>query len=260
MNARPLRQSHITPNSAQDELDRFFLLSLDMLCIAGFDGYFKRLNPAWERTLGFTTQELLARPYLDFVHPDDRQATTAEADHLSVDGIDVISFKNRYRCRDGSYKWLLWNSTPFPDQELIFAVARDVTESERLEEALRQQAGQLARSNRELEDFTYVVSHDLKEPLRGIEAFSSFLVEDYGEQLDEQGRRYVAIVRESAVRMKGLIEDLLQLSRIGRTDNAQAPASTRDLLEDVREILRFTLNDRNVELHIQDELPTLVCD
>ena len=64
---------------AEEELDRFFNLSLDLMCVAGFDGYFKRLNPVWERTLGYTLDELLARPYLDFVHPDDRSTTTTEA-------------------------------------------------------------------------------------------------------------------------------------------------------------------------------------
>src|SRR5215467_4684028 len=87
--------------------DRFFALSLDLLCIAGFDGYFKRLNPAWEQTLGFPVNELLARPYLDFVHPDDREATTGIASRVEG-GDKIIFFRNRYRCADGSYRWLSW--------------------------------------------------------------------------------------------------------------------------------------------------------
>src|ERR1700692_974206 len=86
------------------ELERLFTLSLDLLCIAGFDGHFKRLNPAWDRTLGFTLEELLAKPYLDFVHEDDRAATITEARRLAT-GDDTVSFENRYRCKDGSYKW-----------------------------------------------------------------------------------------------------------------------------------------------------------
>jgi PAS domain S-box-containing protein len=85
---------------AEEQLDHFFALSLDMLSIAGFDGYFKRVNSSWEKTLGFTQEELLARPYVDFVHPQDREATIAEAQKLAT-GVHTISFENRYRCKDG---------------------------------------------------------------------------------------------------------------------------------------------------------------
>jgi len=102
--------------------EHLFALSLDMLCIAGVDGYFKRLNPAWERTLGWPRAELLSRPYLEFVHPDDRERTVVEAARLAR-GSDTISFENRYRCKDGTYKWILWKATVVPDRGLIYAVA-----------------------------------------------------------------------------------------------------------------------------------------
>ncbi|MGH9861892.1 MAG: ATP-binding protein [Candidatus Acidiferrales bacterium] len=123
---------------ADQELDRLFTLTLDLLCVAGFDGYFKRLNPAWERTLGFTLQELLSRPYLDFIHPDDRQPTVAAADQLTT-GVPVITFENRYRCQDGSYKWLLWNSMPVTEQQLTYGAARDITERKLAEQRLAAQ-------------------------------------------------------------------------------------------------------------------------
>jgi len=113
--------------ATENPYQSFFDLSIDMLCVAGYDGYFKRLNPAWSRTLGFTQDELMARPYLDFVHPDDRPATVAEAEHLA-DGSSTIHFRNRYQCRDGSYRWLAWAATPSGSDQLIYAVARDITQ------------------------------------------------------------------------------------------------------------------------------------
>jgi two-component system, sensor histidine kinase and response regulator len=117
---------------AREQLECLFALSLDLFCIAGFDGYFKLLNPAWEKTLGFTIEELLAQPYVNFIHPQDREATAAEGPKLAS-GQHSIAFENRYRCKDGSYKWLLWNSTPDGDRQLIYATARDITDGKRAE-------------------------------------------------------------------------------------------------------------------------------
>jgi PAS domain S-box-containing protein len=120
---------------AEVELDQLFTLSLDMLCIAGFDGYFKRINPAWEKTLGIPARELLSRPFLEFVHPDDHAATLAEMKHVGAGGV-TFSFENRYRCADGTYIWLLWNATPSSDRKLVFALARDITLRKRAERRL----------------------------------------------------------------------------------------------------------------------------
>jgi PAS domain S-box-containing protein len=120
---------------ADEELDRFFALSLDLMCVAGFDGYFKRLNPVWERVLGYTREELLARPYLDFVHPDDRHPTASEAGRLTVGG-EVLAFENRYLGKDGRYRWLEWTAVPYPDEQVVYAAARDVTERKEAKETI----------------------------------------------------------------------------------------------------------------------------
>ena len=122
---------------AQETVDRFFGLSLDMLCIAGFDGYFKRLNPSWEKCLGYTTQELFSKPWLDFVHPEDREATTAEGEKL-LRGTDTVLFENRYICKDGSHRVLLWSATPSIKEGLIYAAARDITLRKKAEEEIRE--------------------------------------------------------------------------------------------------------------------------
>lgn len=153
---------------AEGELTLFFDQSLDLLCIAGFDGYFKRLNPAWTTRLGWTQQQLTRRPFLDFVHADDRQATAAEVGRLAA-GATTVLFENRYRHRAGSYRWLQWNARPVPGRRRIYATARDVTRLKRLEhEVLEIVDRERERLGRELHD-------GLCQTLAGIAALSSTL-------------------------------------------------------------------------------------
>lgn len=121
------------PSQAEADLDRFFALSLDLLCVAGLDGYFKRVNPSWTRVLGWSQEELLSRPVAEFMHPDDRERTLAARARLAQ-GEPVFGLENRYRCKDGSYRWLAWHSSADREAGTVFAVARDVTERRRADE------------------------------------------------------------------------------------------------------------------------------
>jgi diguanylate cyclase (GGDEF)-like protein/PAS domain S-box-containing protein len=123
--------------ATQERADRFFVLSRDMLCTANRDGYFVELNPAWAATLGYTAEELRSRPFIDFVHPDDRDRTVSEASRL-FGGAATVLFQNRYRAKDGTWRWLSWSSTYHAGQELIYARATDVTEHKQLEEEREQ--------------------------------------------------------------------------------------------------------------------------
>lgn len=137
---KPIDSPPYPPDIAEGgDLERFFTLSLDMLCIAGFDGYFKRLNPVWEKTLGYTQTELLTHPYLDFIHPEDRERTIAEVRKLMDAGTNTFEFENRYLCKDGSYRWLLWNATPAREQQLLYCIAHDITTRKQTELALQRQ-------------------------------------------------------------------------------------------------------------------------
>ncbi|MEO7455724.1 MAG: PAS domain-containing protein [Gemmatimonadaceae bacterium] len=112
--------------------DAFFEVSIDLLCCLGFGGYFVKLNPAWEHTLGFSIEELKARPFIEFVHPDDRERTLAQNGAVRAGG-HAIAFENRYLCKDGTYRWLRWNAAPEPQRQTIYSVARDITESREAE-------------------------------------------------------------------------------------------------------------------------------
>ena len=217
---------------AQEENERFFTLSIDMLCIADFRGYFKRVNPAFERVLGHTADELVSRPFLDFVHPGDREATLAEVATLSA-GVPSVSFENRYRCTDGSYRWLHWNAAPAREEELIYAVAHDVTERRRAEEQLRESAERLERTNGELEAFAYTASHDLKGPLVSIEGFASSLERRAGAALDERSRMYVERIRANAGALQRLIQDLFEFARVGAQTETPAVVDADALAHEV---------------------------
>lgn len=121
---------------------RFFDLSIDMLCVLNFSGRFLRLNTAWEATLGFTRDELMSRPFIDFVHPDDR-ARTLDQNRAVRGGGQARLFENRYACKDGSYRWLLWNSTRDEAHQVIYGVARDITERKGAEQERERLLGEI---------------------------------------------------------------------------------------------------------------------
>jgi PAS domain S-box-containing protein len=131
--------------------DGFFALSIDMLCIVHFTGFFKRLNPAWEKTLGFSREELQSKPMFEFVHPDDRDRTLEQNQRVRTGG-QAIAFENRYRCKDGSYKWLLWNATADIDRQVIYSVARDITERKRAEQERERLLGELQAALAEVKE------------------------------------------------------------------------------------------------------------
>jgi PAS domain S-box-containing protein len=143
-NKRPTQMTgiHLDINQRKEAIealsqkDKIFTHSLDMLYIAGFDGYFKVLNPAWSHTLGWEISELLEQPWLNFVHPEDKVKTANVLTDI-VEGESVIQFENRYLCKDGRYKWLSWNSHPYIRENIIIGVVRDVTEQKQIEETLR---------------------------------------------------------------------------------------------------------------------------
>jgi PAS domain S-box-containing protein len=123
--------------------DRIFKHALDMLCIAGFDGYFKVLNPSWTRVLGWSREELLSKPWIEFVHPEDR-GLTENVRSILIDGQEIYQFENRYLCKDGSIKWLAWNSFPYPEEKILYGVARDITDKKKMEGQLKERLKELA--------------------------------------------------------------------------------------------------------------------
>ena len=222
---------------AQDERDRFFMLSLDMLCISSSDGYFKRLSPAFTTCLGWSIDELLSRPLMEFVHPDDRAATQVEIERQVIAGESVLQFDNRFLHKDGGWRVLSWKSVPQAGG-MMYATARDVTESylnqQRIVELnrdLTERQVALEAANKELEAFSYSVSHDLRAPLRHIDGYARMLEEDAADKLPMESRRFLKTIISSARRMGLLIDDLLALSRFGRKALARQAVDMRELAQ-----------------------------
>lgn len=230
----------------QEERDQFFTISLDMLGIAGFDGYFRYLNPAWERTLGYSCEELLAQPYIEFVHPDDREATLAEAKKLSI-GDRVLRFENRYRAKDGSYRWVLWNSAPLPEQQLIYFVAHDITERKLAEGELRAAKEAAEAATRAKSDFLANMSHEIRTPMNAIIGMTDLVLDT---PLVSEQREYLHTVKSSADSLLSLLNDILDYSKIeaGKLDIEDIPFYLRDSLGDIMSTMALRAHTKGLEL------------
>ena len=243
---------------AEGELRTLFQMSRDMLCIAGFDGYFRRLNPAWQETLGYSLEQLMSRPYVEFVHPDDRGATVEEAESITA-GQGTLVFENRYRRPDGSYRWLAWKTAPLVEQGLIYCVARDVTEQKRAAQELLEAREAAEAASRAKSDFLANVSHEIRTPMNAVIGMAELLLDT---ALRSVQREYLVALKDSAESLLGLINDLLDFSRIeaGRLELVPAAFDLRELIGDTLRTLGVRAHQKGLELvsRVAPEVPTLV--
>ncbi|MGH6792825.1 MAG: PAS domain S-box protein, partial [Methyloceanibacter sp.] len=210
--------------------DRFFSLSPDLLCIAGTDGYFKRVNPAFGQTLGWSDEELLARPLLDFVHAEDVAATLLEVERLKT-GQPTLQFENRYRCKNGGWRWLAWKAVAHPDG-LLYSAARDVTGQREANRQLEQAKADAEQASRAKSAFLATMSHEIRTPMNGVIGMAEVLAQS---NLSAQQAELVTIIGASASALLGIIDDILYFSKIeaGRLEIERAPVPVADLVEEI---------------------------
>src|SRR5574340_1271820 len=154
-----LHEPRLQQAEAGEEFEKVFNLFPDMVCMASTDGYFKKINRTWQATLGYTEQEILSTPFLDFIHPDDRDATMNEVAR-QIGGQATIQFVNRYRCKDGSYKWLEWVATPSVEKKWLYASARDITENMQIKAELQASRSQLQATLDAIPDLLFEIGPD----------------------------------------------------------------------------------------------------
>ena len=196
--------------AALEHVDQMFRLTPDLLCVAGVGGEALRLNPAWERVLGHPLQDLLGRSLLDLVHPDDVEATRLEWVRIAS-GEDSVGFENRYRCSDGSFRWLRWYSAVDQDREVIYAVAHDVTDSKRLTDQLSDSRDDALHASRMKSEFLATMSHEIRTPLNGVIGLTHLLGQT---ALDSAQRPHVEGIRTAGGALLAVINDILDFSKI----------------------------------------------
>lgn len=234
-------------NKLTEERDRFFTLSMDMLCIVHLDGRFQRVNPAFKKVLGFSEEELVGASAFSLIHPDDLSDTLKGYEKLRA-GQPIAFMENRLRTKDQSHRWVAWSYFPVPEDGIAFGVGRDMTELRQMHEVLRLRAEELERANRVKDEFLATMSHELRTPLTSIMGWSQLL--DSNQLSEKDKNRAVHIIQRNAEAQSKLIEDLLDVSRIitGKLRMEFQPISFAAITDSVVNSLRPATDAKQLEL------------
>jgi PAS domain S-box-containing protein len=264
---RAMLRNKQTEGALRDSEQHFRSLiekALDLVAIVDSEGTYRYVSPSHQSASGFAPEELIGKNAFDFVHPDDlptlRSAFTAGIGHGGI----IASAEYRFRHKNGSWRYVEGVARNLLDDPIVKGVlinARDISERKQAEDEVRRlnaeldqrvraRTRQLEATNQELEAFAYSVSHDLRAPLRAIDGFSKALLEDYGNALDAQAHHFLSRVRAGTVHMAQLIDDLLSLSRVTRSEMRWQSVDLSGLAQTVASELRKAQPQRTVEFVI----------
>ena len=234
-------------NRLTEERDRFFTLSMDMLSIVHLNGRFQRVNPAFQKVLGFSEDELLSMTIFELIHPDDLAMTKLEYERLAT-GCPLQFMENRLRCKNGTYRWVAWSYFPVPEDGLVFGVGHDTTERRQIEEIIRLRAEEAENANRVKDEFLATMSHELRTPLTSILGWARLL--NSNQLTDKERERAIHVIQRNAEAQAKLIEDLLDVSRImsGKLKIEFQPVSFAAIADSVISSLRPVIDAKQLQL------------
>lgn len=209
------------------QLEPFFEQSMDCLCIANYEGYFEKINPAFVKLLGYSEEELKSRLISEFIYEEDRELTAVHRERLKRN-VPLVNFENRYVCKSGELVWLHWTSIPVEKERLVYAIAKDVTNKKELEKDRISHLSELSRANEKLKRLNYTTSHDLRSPLNNLISMVDLI--DLGKIEDEETLEVLRFIRLSAEGIKASLNSIVDAFKestipLSGLDEVSFPAS-----------------------------------
>jgi PAS domain S-box-containing protein len=220
-----------TPNSNYI-FEHFFELSADLLCIAGFDGFFVKINPSVSKLLGYTNEELFSKPISEFIHIDDRDYTAKVRKEL-LNNKPLLNFENRYITKSGDIVWLSWTSMPIAGEKLVYAVAKNITHSKQLEEQRNLLLSKITKINRDLKKLSYTSSHDLRSPVNNLLSIFSLL--DVSKIEDPETLQFIEMLKSTSENLKQTLNDYVDI--LIHEDNVTTLIEELDLSESLNTVM-----------------------
>ncbi len=237
------------------DIDRFFELSVDVLCIAGFDGYMRRVNPAFERVLGLSNEEIRGKPYMDYMHPEDHALAREKIEQLAT-GVRVVNYETRLRTSTGELRWFEWNAAAVLDEGSMYAVGRDISARKQTECELLAARDVVEKAIRTKSEFLARVSHEIRTPMNGVIGMTGLILDT---ALSAEQHEYAEAIRKSATALLTLINDILDFSKIeaGKLAVEPVPFDLATALDEVTDLLAPIAQDKGVEfiVHLDPEAP-----
>lgn len=228
------------------DLDLFFELSPDLLCIAGFDGYFRLVNPAFIKLMEYPEDELFAHPISHLIHPDDREITSAYRDNI-LNGENLLNFENRYVTKSGQIVWLAWTSIPVREKELVYAIAKNITFKKKLDEDRNMILANLARANQEMKQISYSTSHDLRSPVGSLITILSLI--DLSTVQNKETLEFFRLIKTSTEKLQETL--LAQVKYLKEKESLQVEIeemSIKDSLSRVVDSISALIKDSNTSV------------